>query len=205
MYWELIVPTTSHLLFTPGHYTNEVSWARDGWLWRRQPALTDRDLEELLQVSPDTFPTGQANRYLFSTVGRVTPLEVWMAPRSGLVFISSFAVLAIGLTFIYFPVIRHPAAILVLALLVVAGAVISPEATLIIVQSSLLGAILVIVAAYLARRALNSQPAVQPSRGSSFAMLDRSTTAVFKRIEGRPQPSTATAPMAVQSSTESTQ
>jgi hypothetical protein len=121
-----------------------------------------------------------------------------------LVFISSFAVLAIGLAFIYFPVIRHPAAILVLALLVVAGCVISPEATLIILQSSLLGAILVMVAVYLARRALSAQPAVQPSRGSSIAMLDRSTTAVFKRIEGRPQPSTATAPMAVQSSPEST-
>ncbi len=104
---------------------------------------------------------------------------------------------------IYFPRLRHPAAVFVLGVLVLAGTLVNPETAIVVAQAGLVGVVLLALAALLARRTL-PPPAPQQSsiRGSSRAMLDRSVTEAFFRSARASQPSTATAP-AVQASPES--
>ena len=129
----------------------------------------------------------------------VPPLNVWWVPRSALVFAASAVLLGIGLALIYFPRLRHPATVLTLGVLVLAGTLINPETSIVIAQAGLLGIGLVVLAGALARRTL---PRVAPApsslqsstRGSSRAVLDRSMTEAYFRASRSVQPSTATAP-----------
>ncbi len=115
LYWELIMPATDHLLLAPADFTSEYSWMLR-WAPCRIacPSLDQPELEQLLGVAGTSPRVSQGNRYLFSTVGSVQPQTLfWWAPRSIFVFGASARLLAVGLALIYFPRLRHPAAIFV--------------------------------------------------------------------------------------------
>ncbi len=191
LYWELIAPGTEHLVSGPARFVSESTWARDGMLWHREPALDQAELESLLGSGTGLPVRAGVNRYLFSTVGIVTPMEVWLASRSVLVFVSSLALLGVGLVFIYYPRARHPGLILTLAVVVLALSLIKPETALLLAQASSLGLALAFLAAALARQTLRRKRL--PPRGSSRAMLDRSATEAFYRSMQAAPSSTATA------------
>ncbi|HTU25169.1 MAG TPA: hypothetical protein VMF30_07215 [Pirellulales bacterium] len=196
LYWELILPTSDHLLTAPAEFTTEYTWERNGLVWRRELSLDQTKLEQQLGVTALPAPAAQGNRYLFSTVGLV-PLDLWWAPRSVLVFGASAVLLAVGLALIYFPRLRHPATIFALGVLVLAATLVNPESAIVIAQAALVGVLLLAIAALLARRTLPPPapaPIVSSSRGSSRAVLDRSITEAYFRPPRGPQPSTATAP-----------
>jgi hypothetical protein len=205
LYWELIIPSTDHLLLAPSDFTSEYSWQRNGLLWQRAAIRDQSQLEQLLGV-PSTAPAdSHVNRYLFSTIVSVPPLKLWWVPRSALVFVASAALLGVGLALIYFPRLRHPAAIFAVGVLVLTGTLVNPDTAVVIAQAGALGVALIALAAVLARRTLEApRPALPPSttRGSSRAILDRSVTEAYFRSTRAAQPSTATAP-AVQASPES--
>jgi hypothetical protein len=204
LYWELILPEFDHLLLAPSAFTREYAWVRNGLLWHRQSSLDQSKLEQRLGVTETSPPVSEGNRYLFSTVGLVQPQTFfWWAPRSVLVFGASALLLGVGLALIYFPRLRHPAAIFVLGVVVLAGTLINPETAIVAAQAGMVGVALLALAAILARRTL-PPPAPLPSstRGSSRAVLDRSVTEAYFRSPRATQPSTATAP-AVQVSPES--
>jgi hypothetical protein len=208
LYWELIMPSTDHLLLAPAEFTSEYSWVRSGFLWHREPSLDQAELEHLLGATSAATPnSAQVNRYLFSTVRLVPPLELWWAPRSVLVFGASALLLAVGLALIYYPLLRHPATVFTLGVLVFAATQVNPETAIVVAQAGALGVVLVILAGVLAHRTLppvaSTPPVVTSStRGSSRAVLDRSITEAYFRGPRTTQPSTATAP-AVQVSPES--
>jgi hypothetical protein len=205
LYWELLLPGKQHLVVGPTHFINESTLQRDGLVWRRRPALDQSELEALVGGGASMPEWAGSNRYLFSTVGMVTPLDVWVVSRSVLVFVASLLLLTVGLAFIYFPRVRHPALILALALVVFAGSLIQPETALLLAQAGSLGVVLAVVAAGLARRTLRRSLPPQWSRGSSRAKVDRSVTeAYFRSIKSSPS-STATAPAALQISSPESQ
>ncbi len=203
LYWELVTPGTEHLLSGPARFASESIWVRDGLLWRREPALYQTELESLVGGGVGLPARAGANRYLFSTVGIVEPLEVWIVSRSVLVFASSLVLLGIGLVLIYFPPARHPGLILVLVVCILAASLIKPEAALLLAQASSLGLVLAFLAAALARRTLRRSPVIASSRGSSRAVLDRSATQAFHRPAKSTPSSTATATAMQISSPES--
>jgi hypothetical protein len=204
LYWELVMPATDHLLLAPADFTAEYSWMRSGLLWYRVPSLDQPELEKLVGLTAASTSGAPGNRYLFSTVGQVQPLKLWWAPRSALVFGASALLLAVGLALIYFPRLRHPAAVFALGILVFAGTLVNPDAAIVVAQAGAVGVALLALAALLARRTLAPPTPVQQSstRGSSRAVLDRSVTEAYFRSARAMQPSTATAP-AVQASPES--
>jgi hypothetical protein len=199
LYWQLILPEQEHLLFSSGDYTREFTWSWDHFGYRRQPTLEQPELETWIGATPGDLPPPAANRYLFSSLGPQADLNIWTIRRSALVFGASLAVLLAAFVIIYVPAVRHPAALFIAAVALLAGSLIEPEAALLFAQAAALGICLALVAAALARR-VNRRlaPAVTIVRSPS-SILDRSLTQSLPRA-GRSgsQPSTATAPLAMQ-------
>lgn len=203
LYWQLILPPQEHLLFSLGNCTREFSWVWDRFGYHRQPTLEQPELEGWIGATPGDAPPAAANRYLFSSIGRQDDLQVCVVRRSLLVFGSSLALLLGGLLLIYLPAVRHPGVLFVAAIVLLCGAIIEPEAALLLAQGAGLGLSLVVLAAVLAYRVRRRQvrPAAVVIRSPS-SVLDRSLTQSMAR-PGRsgPPPSTATARMPVQAAT----
>ncbi len=214
LYWQLVVPGGEHVLFTPDRYTEELAWSWADLFWRREPTFGEQDLHrwvtdtaslELPGLEASALPAVDAraaplatNRYLFSTVGEIQPLELYTVGRARLVLLASFPLLVVGLLLIYFPATRHPAIFLLLALTVAGGGLVAPQLAILLAQASLLGLVLVALAALLAYFMPRvATPPVTPVRGSSFAVVERSVTELYHRSPagGSHPASTATNPL----------
>ncbi len=211
VYWQLDLPVTEHVLLSPPLFAHEFRWEWSGLGWRRHVSLDQRDLESWVAAGaavdapaeaespaagkPDLAPV--TNRYLFSTVGDVDVLAVYTISRARLVLLASLPVLTLGLLLIYFPVLRHPAVFVVLAVALAAGSLIDPEVALLAAQAASLGLLLAIVAAAMARGSLpQPTPSTVPVRGSSQALAERGVTEMYQRPPAATlQPSTATNPL----------
>ncbi len=206
VYWQVVLPPTEHLLFGPQGYTSEQQWVWSNGLYSRQATLGPADLQRWISeqsalAGPAALPLragGEAgNRYLFSTSGRIFPLELVSISRSRLVLLASLPLLAVGLGLIYIPWMRHPAVLLIVALLVAGIAFVEPHLSILLAQAAVVGVLLVIVAWLLARLSPPPQTATSaPSRGSSYAALERSVTELYHRSPSKSHPpSTATNPL----------
>lgn len=215
LYWQLDLPENEQVVLAPSHYTEELTWVWSNFFWRRQATLDERDLEnwigapaagETARLPGETtrpyaasqpFSAASTNRFLFSAVGPIEPLELYTLSRSRLVFFASLPILACGLILIYFSGARHPAALFVLAVLLAAASFVAPRSALLLAQASALGLVLAGVAALLARVLPRAAPAVIAVRGSSQALRERSVTERYQRpASGSSQPpSTATDPL----------
>ncbi len=213
LYWQLILPASEHILLVPDHFTPEYRWIWSNWAWQREPSLDQGELESWINTPPngdrarlaDEGPeqsalrqpavSRSANRYLFSAIGNVEPLEVYSINRARLVLWSSLPLLVGGLILIYFPVARHPAWLFILAVLVAADIFVDPDTALLLAQTSSLGLVLALVAALLARVTLRPATAAIPVRGSSKA-IERPATEMYQRAPASvAQPSTSTEPL----------
>jgi hypothetical protein len=120
---------------------------------------------------------------------------LYTVSRARLVLAASLPLLVCGLLLIYFPAVRHPAALFVVAVLVAAGSLIDPESAVVLAQASIVGLVLAVVAAALAR--LSARPVSQttPVRGSSQA-IERNVSEIYQRGSGSgAMASTATNPL----------
>jgi len=206
VYWQVVLPPTEHLLFGPRGYTSEQQWIWSNGLYARQATLGDSDLQRWISEQSTLAgsaalplrPGGEGgNRYLFSTAGRIAPLELVSISRSRLVLIASLPLLAVGLGLIYLPWLRHPAMLLIVALIVAGIAFVEPHLSILLAQAAVVGVLLVGVAWLLARWSPPSQTVTSaPARGSSYAALERSVTELYHRSPSKSHPpSTATNPL----------
>ncbi len=207
VYWELTMPAGEHALSAPAGYVEEQHWTWRDFFWRREPSLDEPGLENwIASASPgeaarrgnDTDEAGVANRYLFSTVGRIQPLDVRTLSRARLVLFASLPLLAAGLLLIYVRAARHPALLLLAGVALVGASVVAPESALLLAQASVLGLLLAAVAALLVR-ALPARPAAAPATvsGSSYVAIERGVTELYHRPPsgGSRPPSTSTDPL----------
>ena len=214
IYWQLDLPTSEHLLFSPAGFTREFRWEWSAFGWQRRPVLEARELESWAagEAAGEATPPADAtsapaaaatgvqqptNRYLYSSVGAIEPLEIYTISRARLVLAASLPVLALALLLIYFPVMRHPAMFVVLAVVVAAGTLIDPDLALLAGQAAGLGLLLAIVAAAMARNSIRRpKPSTVAVRGSSQALVERGVTELYQRPPAAGlQPSTATNPL----------
>jgi hypothetical protein len=206
VYWQVELPPSEHLLFEPRGYTSEQSWVWSNGLYARQATLSPEELERWIGEEAGT--TGSAvltsrsaskggNRYLFSTAGRMAPLELVSISRSRLVLFASLPLLAVGLALIYFPWMRHPTVLLIIAFAVASVAFVDPHLSILLAQAAMVGIVLAAMAWFLARLTPRLETASNiPSRGSSFAALERSVTELYHRSPSKSHPpSTATNPL----------
>jgi hypothetical protein len=178
IYWQLVLPANEHLIANPDGLTGEFVWGWDGYFWGRNPLLDETELESWVGVAPRGPLPDRANRYLFSTLGRLERAEVRTAGRTWIVLLASGAVLAAGLLLIRVPASRHPAALLALAVGLLAAGLIAPEPTLLLAQAASLGLPLVLLAAFLERGAARRRRGAAPKEPSGSRIELGSSRAV---------------------------
>jgi len=173
MYWQLVLPRKEHVILAPTSpagesFAGEYSWGWSGLFWGRKPLLGQAQLETWCGARHLADVSGESNCYLFSTLGTVGRCELYTAMRPRIVLLASGIALVVGLTLIYVPKTRHPAALLLGAVALGSAAVLEPEPVLLVAQAASLGVALSIVAGMLHRGVVRRrQPAVPREVSSS--------------------------------------
>jgi hypothetical protein len=198
-FWQLVLPGDEYLLAWPAALSPETIWTMAGFYWGRRPTWEQADLETWSGLTEHSTPlAGGTNRYLFSTAQIDAPLVVRTAGRSSLVLAISGLVLGCGLAWIYLPVLRHPAVLLVASITVLAAAAVAPELTVIGLQASVLGIALTLFAGML-KRGNSSHGSRAALRGASSSIVGRGSTKSHPRVAVAVTPtSTETAAVAVE-------
>ncbi|MCC6123560.1 MAG: MerC domain-containing protein [Pirellulales bacterium] len=145
LYWQLILPQDKHILADPRGFAGEYRWGFPGIFWERRPLLSQEELETWVGTAHRTGPSEGLNVYLFSALGTVEGAETWTASRAWIVLLSSGTALSVGLLLIYFPALRHPIAILVLAFGLLSLGLIYPEPATVLAQASSIGLVLALI------------------------------------------------------------
>jgi hypothetical protein len=199
-YWQLVLPRNENMIIPPQQFTCEFTWGWSGYFWGRQPLLEQSQLETWVGARHlASIPEG-TTRYLFSGLGRIHGGELRTAGRAWIVLVASTMVLIVGLAWIYVPATRHPAALLLLAVLLLSLGVLYPEATLLMAQAASLGLLLALVAALL-RRSLLRRPA-PTYREPSQVILEKGSTQPFHPLPSAgDQPPTGSSPAVIPSVT----
>jgi hypothetical protein len=151
MYWQLVLPRNEHVIANPEGFTSEFDWGWQGYFWGRQPLLDQAQLESWVGGAPRAPLPDGCNLYLYSTLGKVDGAELRTSGRSWIVLWASGAALVAGLLLIYLPASRHPATLLVVALVLLGAGAIAPEPTLLLAQAASLGLVLTLLAGLLER------------------------------------------------------
>jgi hypothetical protein len=200
--WQVVFPPNEHVVLDPEDFTPEYVW---GWYpviyfgdwplkyWGRRPRWEQADQQRLTASSrADTLRT-KTNRYAYSTLGAAERIELYTAPRSVIMLVASGCVLAIGLAFLLAPASRRPVVLLLLAVALAALAIYSPAWAILLAQASVLGVLLVAVAALLKRILGRKRPVWLGAAGNA---ADRSSaTHTVVRRDGSSRVTTTTAPL----------
>lgn len=182
-YWQVVLPPNEHILGSPADFTGEYHWGFNGLFWGRLPALDQAQLETWSGARHLAELPGESNRYLFSSLGTVNRCELRTADRTLIVFTASAVALMVGLVLIYVPASRHPASLLVLAVMLAASAVAWPAPSVLLAQASGLGVVLSLAAWWLQRGVLRRRR-LAAVRDISSSFLERSSTRAPQRVAG---------------------
>ncbi|MEX0712445.1 MAG: hypothetical protein WD278_08855 [Pirellulales bacterium] len=201
-YWQLVLPADEHVLGGPAGLTSEFAWHWNGFYWARRPLLEQPALEAWSGASPEAVLPVGVNRYLFSGHRVGDALELRLAGRSMLVLAASGCVLSVGLLLIYVPRLRHAGLLLAAAVATLAGALLAPETTLIVLEAATFGLVLALLAGILERRiGRRGRRAVLMHRGTSS--LARSGSSHTQQLVAAPAPvSTETAAVGMELSAQ---
>ena len=168
-YWQLIVPEDEHLLAVGSPYLSESQWRWNQLFWSPAGSWEQSQLEDWIGASRQEAVPTATHRYLFSVTGEMPSLEATSWDRRGLILIASGFVLAVGLLFLYWPVLRHPLVIVAMGVVLATLALIQPPLAILIAQTAALGTALLLVACglewlYTRRRVERPAP---PTAGST--------------------------------------
>ena len=137
----------------------------------------------------------QTNRYLFSGVGAVDSLQLYTTSRSWIVLLAAGTALVFGLLLIYVPGIRHPATLLVVAVLLFGAGLLYPEPTLLMLQAASLGLALTLVAALLGRTVTRRRRRTPSVEAFNSGLEKGSTQVQYQRaVAGNLDPTQTAAP-----------
>jgi len=179
--WQLILPKDEHLISTPDGFTGEFVWGWDGFGFGRKPLMDEADLEAWAGTTVGERPaTNGGNCYLFSNFGRsgdVGRCRLQTSGRAWIVLIASGAALVAGLLLIYVPASRHPATLLVAAVVLMCVGMLYPEPTLLIAQAALLGLALTLLAGLLERSLARPRQGIAPN-GLSGSVVESGSTRI---------------------------
>lgn len=151
VYWQVLLPPDEHLMWASPAFTRQYVWQRSGLLWARRPLREQLELESWVGAAHSDDVTIGTNRYVFSAIGPLPPLELQTARRSWIVLVASTAVLVVGLAWIYVPALRRGDVLLALAVLLASAAAVYPEPAVVLLQGASVGLGLVLVSLLLSR------------------------------------------------------
>ncbi len=150
-YWQLILPSQWHLVQQPSEWVPEHRLSFRRGLLVREPSVDEVALALWAgAIHPRKIPE-KAEVYLFSKQDSLGPVEVVLLRRPTIVLGASGVVLLTGLAMLYLPILRRPAVLWFLTVVVAGASVVNPESALLVAQASILGFVLVGVAVFLRR------------------------------------------------------
>ncbi|TWT49222.1 hypothetical protein Pla22_44140 [Rubripirellula amarantea] len=155
VYWQLIAPSDSHVIWASPTVGRAMEWRFDKWELFREPVLND----QALTASPTAVPNAAlpGTRYLY--VGSDLPsFEVVLISRTLLWLIVGSVILLVSVVLTYWPASRHPLAGVVAAIAFAGLLIVATDAAVLVGQFATISLVLVIV--MIAIRAL-----VSPAEG----------------------------------------
>jgi hypothetical protein len=187
-YWQIILPTDTHMVRSPTQMTAASVWQWLGSFWGRRPNRSQQELEEWSGAAPRSGPDQSQNEYLFTGIAPVSTMHFITAPRWLIVLVASACVLGLTLGCIHVPALRRPWMLGALACLLIGLALAFPAAALLLAQASALGLVLAALTVFIAR--LVARPAtwgvIVPTSGTH-----RETTPRLESIVMPPVAATA--------------
>jgi hypothetical protein len=193
VFWTLATAPDVHLLLPPAEVTPVLSWTRRGFFWVRTARLLPQDLERWIGATPQPGDLPDtANQYLFSSFGPLGQLQFSLATRGAILMTMSGFALVIGLLLIYVSVLRHPATLFAGSLVLFTAILWYPELALALLQASVLGLVLTMVACALKWYVEYHQLRGTVIQGTTYASPDSQTVkAAPALVENKHLPSTA--------------
>lgn len=203
MYWQLVTPRNEHLIVAPSDMTAELVWRWEGLNWGRQALLSQSELEKWIDASPQSPLPDEVNTYLYSSFSAQPSIAVHTAPRALIVLVVSGVVLLFGLAWLYLPVLRHPAVLLVAAAAVLAGLIFDPAPAMQFAQAAAVGVSLALAARLLHWMLSRRRERRLVVHGASLLGLDSAVSdSRPSRRDVDSRISTATAQLAIPASAE---
>lgn len=144
-FWQLTLPAGQNIVWTGGELQPDAVWSWSS-AWQNQPRLSLADLERQVHAVISPALPAATNQYLFSGTGEPQSLRIYMAPRSWLVGLASLVTLGAGLALLSFPRLRRPWILLVTLVVLAALVTIFQGISLLVIQASLLGFVLLLIA-----------------------------------------------------------
>ncbi len=174
-YWQVILPAHVHLLDDPQGWLAEHRWGWRGLGLARRPVLDQAQLEDWSGASAEADVPSRANVYLFSSFTRPAAAELRGVTRSWLILGASGATLGLGFALLYWPALRRPWMVLLLATILGAACLWRPDTALLVGQAALAGAGLALVAAWLSRPRATNGAATNVARPLGSSIVQRPT------------------------------
>jgi hypothetical protein len=142
--------------------------------------MRQTELEGWVGATPQAAPTSAQNEYLYTVLAPVLTIDLVTAPRWLIVLFASLLVLALGLIWLYVPVARRRWVVVVAGCLIAVLAFAYPSPAMLLAQASVLGFVVVLIAALL--KQLTSRPTHWPvtvSGGSSQRQITPRSDAIL--------------------------
>lgn len=152
LYWQLVLPYDELLVLDPPSLSPEYEWRWQALYLSRRPLWEQKDLEDWCGAQREPALPAASRRYVFSALGIPTEVRLTTLTRSMGVLLAAGLVLCCGLLLLYAPRLRHPALLLVGAVLLAAAGGLYPEAALLGIQGATPGLVLVLIAVVLQAR-----------------------------------------------------
>ncbi|MDO4568960.1 MAG: hypothetical protein Q4D38_01085 [Planctomycetia bacterium] len=149
VYWQLLLPSDTHIFTAPKNYSMEYRWGWSQCFWGRLPMWEQSALESWSGAIEGTPVPMKMNRYVFAGMGANEEdsrcVTFFLINRTALVIGLGVLVFWVAVLFMYFPFLRRPISLLFWLTLLGGCALWSPELALLGLQAATFGLILFLI------------------------------------------------------------
>jgi hypothetical protein len=150
-FWEIILPSQKYIIGFPKDWIPEYRWLWRGFFFKRTASIQKEDAGLTADPADVAAIIAQSNQYLFSSLRPPESVTLYIADRSFLVLSASAAALVAGLFLIYIPQSRYAGSLFALGIALAAVIFYRPAPMLLLLQMSVFGVCLALLAAYIHR------------------------------------------------------
>lgn len=143
--WELILPSSEHLVLQPANLTPEWQWTWSGLGWRRSSGSNQQELENWVGASSQSPLPTRLNRYLMSGLGIPVGIRFTIVPKPWIWLPVGASIIALTLLWTSLKVFRHPVALSSFFVALASVAIYAPDAAMVLGQLVLLASIFALV------------------------------------------------------------
>tara|TARA_R110002049_G_scaffold305056_3_gene501088 strand:- start:39378 stop:42833 length:3456 start_codon:yes stop_codon:yes gene_type:complete len=142
-YWQIVVPSDAHVVWSAPTLGRAMNWQLDGWRLARLPIRDDQELTDWVGISQTrSMPSG--NRYLYFGTDS-SGFIATTSTRGQLWAMVAAIVLAIAALLSYVPRTRHPLTAVVAAVALSGLIAVAPDAAVLAGQLAMVALVLVVV------------------------------------------------------------